>query len=69
MLSKKSPVKLLPSIAGMLDGANHPINPNPITFRSVRSQFLSKLPQIYNTTQQKVNHHRHQEKPTVLISN
>ncbi len=29
-------------MAGMLDGANHPITPNPITFRSVRSQSLSK---------------------------
>lgn len=43
MLWKKSPVKLLPLITGTLDGAIHPINPNPITFRSVRSQFLSKL--------------------------
>ena len=42
MLSKKRPVKLFPSIAGMLDGANHPIRPNPITFRSLRSQSLSK---------------------------
>jgi hypothetical protein len=43
MLSKKRPLKLLPPIAGMLDGASHPINPNPITFRSLRSQSLSKL--------------------------
>lgn len=43
MLSKKRPVKLLPSIAGMLDGANHPINPNPITLKSLRSQSLWKL--------------------------
>src|SRR5574339_473755 len=42
MLSKKSPVKLFPSITGMLDGAIHPISPNPITFRSLRSQSLSK---------------------------
>ena len=42
MLSKKSPVKLLPSITGMLDGANHPINPNPITLKSFLSQSLSK---------------------------
>jgi len=38
MLSKKRPLKLLPPIAGMLDGASH-----PITFRSLRSQSLSKL--------------------------
>lgn len=43
MLSKKSPVRLLPLIAGMLEGASHPMRPNPITFRSVRSQSLSKL--------------------------
>lgn len=43
MLPKKSPVKLSPLIAGMLDGASHPINPNPITFKSLRSQSLSKL--------------------------
>lgn len=43
MLEKKRPVRLLPLMAGMLDGANHPISPNPITFRSVRSQSLSKL--------------------------
>ena len=42
MLPKKSPVKLSPLIAGMLDGASHPINPNPITFKSLRSQSLSK---------------------------
>lgn len=43
ILSKKSPVRLLPSIAGMLDGANQPINPNPITLKSLRSQSLWKL--------------------------
>lgn len=42
MLEKKSPVKLLPLITGMLDGASHPINPNPITLKSLRSQSLSK---------------------------
>ena len=42
MLEKKRPVRLLPSMAGMLEGANHAISPNPITFRSVRSQSLSK---------------------------
>ena len=42
MLWQKSPVKLSPLIAGMLDGASHPISPNPITFRSVLSQSLSK---------------------------
>lgn len=29
-------------MAGMLDGAIHPIRPNPITLKSLRSQFLSK---------------------------
>ena len=43
MLSKKRPVRLLPLIAGTLDGASHPINPNPITLKSLRSQSLSKL--------------------------
>ena len=42
MLSKKRPVKLFPSMAGMLDGAIHPISPNPITLKSLRSQSLSK---------------------------
>lgn len=42
MLSKNRPVKLFPFMAGMLDGASHPINPKPITFKSVRSQSLSK---------------------------
>ena len=42
MLSKNSPVKLFPLITGMLDGAIHPMSPNPITFRSLRSQSLSK---------------------------
>jgi hypothetical protein len=32
------------------------------------NQSLSKLPQIYNTTQQKVNHHHHQEKPNQIHS-
>ena len=43
MLSKKSPVRLLPLIAGMLEGAIQPINPNPITLKSVLSQSLWKL--------------------------
>lgn len=43
MLEKKSPVKLLPLMAGMLDGAIHPIKPKPITLKSVLSQSLSKL--------------------------
>lgn len=44
MLWKNSPVKLLPLIAGMLEGASHPIKPNPITLKSFLSQSLSKLP-------------------------
>lgn len=43
MLWKKRPVKLLPLMAGMLEGASQPIKPNPITFKSVLSQSLSKL--------------------------
>jgi hypothetical protein len=43
MLSKKRPVRLFPFIAGMLDGASHPISPNPTTFKSLLNQFLSKL--------------------------
>jgi hypothetical protein len=42
MLSKKRPVRLFPFIAGMLDGASHPISPNPTTFKSLLNQFLSK---------------------------
>ena len=42
ILSKKRPLKLLPLIAGMLEGASHPIKPNPITFKSLLSQSLSK---------------------------
>ena len=42
MLEKKRPERLFPLMAGTLDGASHPINPNPITFKSVLSQFLSK---------------------------
>jgi hypothetical protein len=43
MLEKKSPVRLLPLINGMLDGASHPMSPNPITFRSLRSQSRGNL--------------------------
>ena len=42
MLSKKRPVRLFPLIAGTLEGANHPIRPNPITFKSLLSQSLWK---------------------------
>lgn len=31
MLLKKSPVKLSPFMAGMLEGASHPMRPKPIT--------------------------------------
>ena len=57
MLSKKRPVKLLPSIAGMLDGANHPINPNPITLKSLRSQSLWKL--LFPTSPHTRANHNH----------
>lgn len=43
MLWKKSPVRLFPLMTGILDGASQPIRPNPMTLKSVRSQFLSKL--------------------------
>ena len=46
ILSKKSPVKLFPLITGMLEGAIQPINPNPITLKSVLSQSLSKLQSV-----------------------
>lgn len=49
MLEKKSPVRLLPLIAGTLDGAIHPISPNPITFRSLLSQSCGNL-QAQHTT-------------------
>ena len=42
MLSKKRPVRLFPFIAGILEGANHPISPNPTTFKSLLNQLLSK---------------------------
>lgn len=42
MLPKKRPVRLLPLMTGMLEGASQPIKPNPITLKSLRSQFLSK---------------------------
>jgi hypothetical protein len=43
MLPKNRPVRLLPLINGKLDGAIHPISPNPITDRSFLNQFLWKL--------------------------
>jgi hypothetical protein len=43
MLPKNRPVRLLPLINGKLDGAIHPISPNPITDKSFLSQFLWKL--------------------------
>lgn len=66
MLSKKRPVKLLPLIAGMLDGANHPINPNPITLKSLRSQSLSKL--IFPTSPHtRANHNHYQSRILLYI--
>lgn len=59
MLSKNSPVKLFPLITGMLDGAIHPISANPITFRSLRSQSLSKL---HSPTQNQ----NHNKQPIIL---
>lgn len=46
MLEKKSPVRLLPLMSGMLDGASHPMSPNPITFRSLRSQSRGNVMQV-----------------------
>jgi hypothetical protein len=43
MLEKKRPVRLLPLITGTLEGAIHPMSPNPITFRSRRSQSRGNL--------------------------
>ena len=43
MLLKNRDVRLCPLIAGMLDGASQPINPNPITDRSLRNQSRAKL--------------------------
>lgn len=51
----------MPFINGMLEGAIQPINPNPITFKSVLSQFLSKLQSdklmSQNMSRIKENHH------------
>ncbi len=43
MLARNRPVKLLPLMTGMLEGASQPMRPNPTTERSLRNQSLLKL--------------------------
>jgi hypothetical protein len=43
MLEKKSPVRLLPLMAGTLDGPIQPMSPKPMTLRSLRSQSRGNL--------------------------
>ncbi len=43
MLARNRPVKLLPLMTGMLEGASQPMRPNPTTERSFRNQSLLKL--------------------------
>jgi len=42
MLPRNNPVKLFPLMSGKLEGASHPMSPNPITEKSLLNQSLLK---------------------------